>query len=746
MKVVQAVALAGLLAFGSMGAAHAAVILVSPGQSIQSVVKSAGAGDTVRVLPGTYNQKVLIDGVNGKPGAFITLKADQGVTLSGSGLSPAGREGLITITNSNYVRVEGFDITNFVSAANTPVGILIEGNGSNLQIVNNRVYGIRNISICGNACPTGAHGIAVFGKNTTGVKDLLIQGNQVYDNVLQSSEAVVINGNVDGFEVLNNSVYNNNNIGFDFIGYEKECKDCGELDRVRNGVVRNNRAENNSSRTNPAYDGEGAAGGFYVDGGHHIVFEGNVSTNNDIGFEFASEHPDKATEDILMTNNFVYNNREAGVVLGGYKSTLGVARRIQLHNNSFYKNKRAATATTEEGWGTEVVFQYKVTNSTFSNNIFFGSTSASENYAQSGSGYSNNVWRTNLWWGSDAVKDGLPGTVKVGNPLFVAPATGNLNLQAGSPAINAGTSSGVLSGWSAPVFARYYPSGAIPLNGSTDINGQARFEGAIDLGADEFGTASGATAAPAAPSLLTATAASSSQVNLSWSDNAADETGVQVERSLDGSNFTLLATVPVNVTAYQDTGLAPATRYVYRVRAVNGAGNSAYSATVSATTAAASMISIVVDGNSADWAGVASLASSGGLSALKAYADANYLYVLVTGTIGANYALFINNDNVATTGFRQGYWSTEGSDYVLENGVLYKYTGGGTNWLWSNAGVAQSGIQAVRNAGVLELKIPRASLAGTAASIRLGVQFSNSSWTTSGVIPPAGALQAQFAF
>lgn len=475
---------AGLVALLLGAHAHAATITVSPGQSIQAALNSAVAGDTVRVLAGTYRQKVRVSGKSGAAGAFITIKADPGVVLSGSGLTPSGREGLITIKNSNYIRIEGFEVAGLRSGSkHTPVGILIEGNGSNLQIVNNRIHDIVQTATCGNTCPTGAHGLAVFGTNATGVSDLLIQGNEVYKNVLQSSEALVINGNVDRFEVLDNYVHDNNNIGFDFIGYEGECSGCGEKDRVRNGLVRNNRAQNNSSVSNPAYDGVGSAGGFYVDGGRYIIFDRNVSSGNDIGFEFASEHSGKATEDILMTNNFIHANREAGLSVGGYASNVGQARRINVHNNSFYKNRGP------DSWGTEMVLQYKVINSRFSNNIFSGSGTVAQNYQVDGSGHSGNIWGINLWWGSASSNTSLPGTRVVSDPRFVAPASGKLNLLATSPAINVGATGAALTGWSSPLWTRYFPSGAIPLNGTQDINGQARVEGIIDLGADEYGTA-----------------------------------------------------------------------------------------------------------------------------------------------------------------------------------------------------------------------------------------------------------------
>lgn len=95
-----------------------------------------------------------------------------------------------------------------------------------------------------------------------------------------------------------------------------------------------------------------------------------------------------------------------------------------------------------------------------------------------------------------------------------------------------------------------------------------------------------ATAAPpAAPDDLTATAISSSTVELKWADNSSGETGFEVRRSVnaDFSASTLLASLSADTAFHLDTVLAAGTTYYYRVRSASAAGGSAFSGTVSAT-------------------------------------------------------------------------------------------------------------------------------------------------------------------
>jgi predicted phage tail protein len=107
---------------------------------------------------------------------------------------------------------------------------------------------------------------------------------------------------------------------------------------------------------------------------------------------------------------------------------------------------------------------------------------------------------------------------------------------------------------------------------------------------DFSNTASASTPAvpllPAAPTGLTATALSKSQISLTWADNADNETGFRIQRCKGSTctNFTQIATVGANVTSYLNAKLSPNTTYRYRVLAYNLSGNSDYSNIAMATT------------------------------------------------------------------------------------------------------------------------------------------------------------------
>jgi len=157
------------------------------------------------------------------------------------------------------------------------------------------------------------------------------------------------------------------------------------------------------------------------------------------------------------------------------------------------------------------------------------------------------------------------------------------------------------------------------------------------------------TTPPTAPTGLTATAASSSQVNLSWgasSDNVA-VTGYKVERCTGAGCTTFVQIATPTTTPYSDTGLSASTSYSYRARATDAAGNlSPYSSTASATTATAAVPTapgnVTATANSSSQVTVTWTASTGG-SGVYLY------YVYRNGTLIAS-ALSVTTFTYVDTG------------------------------------------------------------------------------------------------
>ncbi|MDK9700034.1 MAG: T9SS type A sorting domain-containing protein [bacterium] len=84
----------------------------------------------------------------------------------------------------------------------------------------------------------------------------------------------------------------------------------------------------------------------------------------------------------------------------------------------------------------------------------------------------------------------------------------------------------------------------------------------------------GTGAAPIAPSAATIQTSTMNSLTIGWTDNANDETGFPIYRSLDNVNFTLLGTAPANAVSYTDGNLELNTRYYYRIFATGGGGTS----------------------------------------------------------------------------------------------------------------------------------------------------------------------------
>ncbi len=155
-------------------------------------------------------------------------------------------------------------------------------------------------------------------------------------------------------------------------------------------------------------------------------------------------------------------------------------------------------------------------------------------------------------------RDASAGTVKI----YI---DGTLNTSATLPTGNK-TSSFRLIGALSDVM-----SDGITFTGGNYFNGQLDDVRIYNLVIDPAVVAALALP-PAAPTQLVVTPASGTELDLGWTDNATNETGYEIWRSISGGAWVRTAQLVANTTSYMDVGLNQGTSYSYYVRAVDSAG------------------------------------------------------------------------------------------------------------------------------------------------------------------------------
>jgi len=262
-----------------------------PWRHVQHAATTVTAGATVYVMGGVYNETVTFPN-SGTATEPITFESYPGQTavLDGTGLSccgSSGTEGLVNIVGArSYITVSGFELRNLTttSSKQVPCGVWITGSGTGVQILNNLIHNITTTSEKnGNGC-----GLFAYGTSETPITQLVVSGNELYNLKTGNSESMTLNGNVTYFQVINNLVHDNDNIGIDIIGYEG----TGPVgyDQASYGVVSGNTVYNISGIGNVGEGNSYDADGLYCDGCAWITFERNAIFQVDYGIETTSEN------------------------------------------------------------------------------------------------------------------------------------------------------------------------------------------------------------------------------------------------------------------------------------------------------------------------------------------------------------------------------------------------------------------------------------------------------------------------
>jgi hypothetical protein len=323
------------------------------------------------------------------------------VTLDGSGVSmPNDMAGLFEISGLRNIRVSGLRIVN-VGPGDNHCGILVD-NAQNITLDNNYTYN------------TTSSGIGVWSS-----RNVLIDSNEVELCCNDGEQECITVAGTDTFEIRNNHVHHG---GPGTIGGEGiDAKDGSS-----HGKIYNNHVHHLNDRV-----------GIYVDAWDKHTYDIEIYRNrvhdisNNDGFAINSEEAG-LLEDIRVYNNIAYNNGLSGLVFGdaGDAATHPVSN-VTIINNTFYNNGSNI-------WGGGI----SVENSDISNLVIRNNICSQNRWFQINveAPVQNLTIDHNLVDGTKG-DDENDGTDFVeGAPLFVSAGGGDFHVQAGSPAIDAGSS------------------------------------------------------------------------------------------------------------------------------------------------------------------------------------------------------------------------------------------------------------------------------------------------------------------
>ena len=541
--------------------------------TIQSAVDAAAPGATINVDAGTYAETVTIS----KP---LTLRGAQAGT---DGRSTRGAESIIYNTPTdikilaNDVTIDGFTIEGYKTniGAGLGAGIIMGPSIHGTHVVNNIIL-----------------------NNITG----LYLSN---------------NSDTDAAVIQHNYFYNNTETGSDWTYGWNGSRAIYTDGSLTGGLLTNVLIDGNKFYRDDVYTGEGFIALSALSAGKQF----NITITNN---SFSSNNTNsKALIAFNVTNISLIGNTVTTENDGssGPMRFEGNANTVNIQYNSIYNNAGPGVAADDSGSPGDS------SNFTINNNNIFSNDGIG--VLMGDSSYDGTLTTVGDWWGSASGPGGDgPGTGQAvwangtsghymspagtpGGSVVLSPwATSLINIAAiPAPASPTSVSASILSSsqvqlnWTAAMstaFNQLIQRSTDGVNYTTVATVSPLVNTYTDSGLTTLGyyyrviaanptgnsaPSNTASTLPTAPSGVKAAATALNKVNLSWTDNSpALTTGFIIQRSIDGVNYTQLATTAAGVTAYADTTVASATKYYYRVIATGVTGNSAASIAASTVT------------------------------------------------------------------------------------------------------------------------------------------------------------------
>jgi hypothetical protein len=320
---------------------------LNPVKSIAFAVSRVTVGGTIFVSGGTYNEATEIF-----IGKSLTLKriGITSVIVNAAGRGTGVGKYMLGVVNTSNVIVDGLSFVNNIG--NSGKAIYILGTGNNITIQNCLVANIGWISNNLSAKPASSsiacNAIRVEGTNATALTNITLLNNNVENCATGWGEAVTITGNVNGFTVQGNYIFNIANIGIDAAGnYGTGAP--SNVNQARNGLIISNQIYNCMSRI-------ANSAGIYLDGSVNCRVEKNEVYQCGVGISVGGEQALGVGATPLgghvINNNEIYNNVIAGAVIGTNLASNSITN-TKVFNNTFYNNRTGAIINLVDSVGTQ---------------------------------------------------------------------------------------------------------------------------------------------------------------------------------------------------------------------------------------------------------------------------------------------------------------------------------------------------------------------------------------------------------
>jgi parallel beta-helix repeat protein len=351
--------------------------------TIGAAAKRAQAGDTVVVDAGTYPGTSVNPANSGTGSSPITFNANAGVTISG------GNRAFAISGRSNIV-INGFTVTGTSS-----YGISVSG-GSNVVLSGNTV---------------SQAGLPVRGQNAEGIYVSNLAGGEVLDNVTHDNSAhgIYLAGSTTGVTVDGNTSYHN--------AYQWE--------RNANGI--DDVAPGNSIIGNVTYANEDTGINIFPGANNTLVADNVSYENGDHGID------DSGVSGGRVIENTVYYNCTDGINVEGTSSNYLIENNISVNNATGViinptpiSPPGAYTNNCMRHVGNIGVYNSAAATTTANYNLVW-QTGAGTEYVWAGTKYAT---QSALHAATGQEANGI-----FANPGFANPASWDLQLAAGSPAI-----------------------------------------------------------------------------------------------------------------------------------------------------------------------------------------------------------------------------------------------------------------------------------------------------------------------